>query len=121
MSTKYSISPRERWRLESDDRPRFTDHSIDRHNERTPNWSSSPETAYLQGVDLSEIVGLFTDNGGQTPDKAVFFAEKRGVFDWYGVVLLIRDRHVVTVYALSGLDAPLKAYLETLAHSEGLV
>ena len=121
MSTKYSVSPRERWRLHADDRPRFTDHSIDRHNDRTPDWASSPETAYLEGVTL---VGLsrtvFTDKGGQTPEKAVFYAESRNG-ESYGIILLIRNQHVITVYSLQSLKAAPRAYLEALAEEEGFL
>lgn len=122
MSTKYSISPRERWRMQAETRPRFTRHALNRYDQRTPHWAVSPQTAYEQGIRLSGMLDLFADADGSIPDRAVYNVELRSACEWYGVVLLIRDNHVRTVYSLTGMeDRALQAYLEVVAFEEGLV
>lgn len=122
MSTKYSVSPTERWRLQSETRPRFTEHSLERFDERTPEWAHSPEHAYLEGIPLHGVLDLLTDKGGQTPERARLYAESKSPSEYYGVVLIIRNNHVMTVLSLSGFeDKALQAYLEVLAIEEELV
>lgn len=110
--TKYSVGRNARWRWDNEqNNPHMTIHLQERWDERTPIWAKSPEHAYLHGVDIDHIIGYFTDNGGQTPERAVYFAERRRD-DGYGVVLLIRENCVVTVYRLASIEnTAIRAFL----------
>ena len=88
MSATYSISNRERWRLHSDHETRLSEHSIDRWDERTPEDSVAPETAFDQSVDVSTIAHHLEDEGGQIPDEARFFYDADASKP-YGIVFLV--------------------------------
>lgn len=126
MSTKYSVSPREKWRHAEQNRPRITDHAVDPHNQRTPSWSSSPETAWTNGIDVSDLASYLEDQGGQTPEEVRYYAEDRAGVEWYGVLLLVYDGCVVTCYthdSLRRLDygTALQAFLKEIARGEDYI
>lgn len=104
--TKYSIERNARWRWDHElGNPHMTEHLQERWDERTPAWSKSPEHAYLHGRELEHIQGYFTDEGGQTPDSLVYYAERRKA-EGYGALLVIRDDTVVTMYRLASVENP---------------
>lgn len=63
MSTKYSITESQRWSFDRDN-PNLTIHIENRYDERTPEWASSPETAWMDGIDVSDLAPYLADNGG---------------------------------------------------------
>ncbi len=126
MSTKYSVSPRTRWQHQHQNRPRITDHAVDRHDERTPCWSSSPEHAWTNGIDVTSLAPYLEDSGGQQPEQVKYYAETRAGLEWYGVLLLVYDSSVVTVYTHDSLTrhdhgTAVQAFLRELARDEGYI
>ncbi|ELY91432.1 hypothetical protein C484_10406 [Natrialba taiwanensis DSM 12281] len=118
MSTTYSISNRERWKLHSDHDTRLSDHVLfDRWDERTPEDSVSPEEAFDRLIDVSTIRSHVEDNGGQTPHSCRFFYDL-DASDPYGVLFLIHhyndgcNRICRTIYTVDMIDhGPTRAYL----------
>jgi len=125
-STKYSITSSERWSFDRNN-PNLTIHLEDRYDERTPHWASSPEHAWTNGVDVSDLAPYLEDRGGQTPEKVRYYAESHPENKgWHGVILLVRDGSILTCYtheSLTRLDYghALQAFLRTIAVREGLL
>jgi len=117
MSTKYSVGARGKWRHQHD--VAMTDHAAyDRWDERTPAWSCSPEHAYEHAIKISDLrMQAFQDRGGQTPDRVRFWAERNGPRR-YGVVFIVRDEAIVTIYALDSLPGRLQAFFWAIAEEE---
>lgn len=116
MSTTYSISHSERWRLHSDHETRLSDHSLERWDERTPEDSVAPETAFDKSERVSTIAHHLVDEGGQTPDVARFFYDTEAS-EPYGIVFLIMRYPGATdicktVYRVDMVEhGPTRAYL----------
>lgn len=121
MSTKYTVSGRERWRLNSGHNVRLSDHALERWDDRTPEDSSSPEHAFDNAVDVSELRENLVDNAGQVPDKAYYWYEKTGTAS-YGIVFLVHRYPETTdicktVYKVGFIDhGPTRAYLAAYNH-----
>lgn len=58
--SKYQVGKRMSWEIEHD--IRFSEHALKRFDERAPNDSVSPERAWLESQDVSEVVD-YVDNG----------------------------------------------------------
>lgn len=114
MSTKYSVSERTRWTFHGF--PRLTDHAADRWDERTPRDAVAPETAFEEGMDVSEVRDKVVDKGGQQPDQVVYWYERTNL-EAYGILFIVRDDVIKTVYRAEWInDEPTQAYLQ--AHNQ---
>ncbi len=126
MSTKYSITSSERWSFDRQN-PNLTIHALNRYDERTPSWASSPERAWTEGVDVSDLAPYLEDQGGQTPEEVRYYAEPSPDHrDWHGVLVLVRDGSMITCYTHEGLTRldhglALQAFLRTIAVEEGFL
>lgn len=127
-NTKYGnqITRNSRWQWDhKSGNPNLTKHALERYDQRTPAWSSSPEHAWTNGIDVTSLSDYLIDKGGQTPEEARYYAETTDR-EWFGVLLLVRDSSIVTCYShrsLQRLDhgRALQAFLVMLAAGEGWV
>lgn len=128
MSTKYSTSGNPRWTwVHQKGNPHLTSHLQERYDERTPRWACSPETAWEDGVDVSDLAPYLEDQGGQTPEEVRYYAESNlSGTDWHGVVFIVTDGSIVTCYTHQSLaklqfGRAVQEFLVTLAAEEGYV
>jgi len=127
MSSKYSIGPRTRWRMQTESRPRLSDHIVGgssedgpgRWDQRTPAGAVAPETAWERGEDLPEhLLPWFEREDGTQPVQARLWAE---IVDgeWYAVVFLVSerpDRCATTILRVNSIwDRDKRAYLNARA------
>lgn len=100
-------SEREKWHKDHGN-PRMTHHAANRWDERTPDDSVSPEYAYENGVDVSELREHFEDADGTVAHEIVYWYN-----DGYGVLFVIQSNVIVTIYKEEYLDS-MKARLMLL-------
>jgi hypothetical protein len=106
VSTKYSVGQVQRWNLNHE--VRFSEHALERWDERTPLDSCAPETAWDRGVDI-EHPRLVEGRNSPPIDRArVYRNETTGTW----AVFIVRDDVVVSVLAAATMQhGPTRAYL----------
>lgn len=119
MSThKYStdtpsrfIDATHRWEKQADDRPHFSDHALERWDDRTPDDAVSPETAWERGIDADELrMEVFADADGRAPDRVRVYGTAE-----FSVAFLVANGNVLTVYRPEWIDnGAVRAYLFAL-------
>jgi len=119
MSSKYTTSGSESWHLQGD-RPRLSDHALERYDERMPAGAVAPETAWEHGQDVPEsILSWFTSSDKYQPPERVRVYGDRADGEWYVAVLIVRERPgptVVTCYRVETIHQPWRrAYLHCFA------
>jgi len=116
--TKYSVSRTSRWRWQHDhDRPRLSDHALQRWDDRAGAGAVAPETAWIHGRDaehLDTTHAEFTDCKGNTTDTLRVY---RGKCDGerYLMVFVVNDGTVTTVVTPDEYPGPVRAYINAQA------
>lgn len=113
MSTKYRVSPRARWQLETG--VSLTMHALQRWDERAPADSVSPERAFELSNRADWVREYFRQVSGDPCDSVRCHKIGDTV-----LIFLVRERAVVTVLTIEMVrDRAVAAYLNKRAEGVG--
>lgn len=119
--TKYSVSRSPSWSwVHEKGNPRFTDHALDRYDERTLPDSISPERAWEESVEMNEILHWFNRQSHLETDRVRFYAglSEEGR---YGVAFPVTPNgnaveSILTVHSIKSFSSrPIRAFLHSVA------
>lgn len=114
MSTKYSISATARWANKRG--VRFSDHALQRWDERTHSDSVSPETAFDRARAANEMAGYFDSISDGDCERVYCYQTRSGET----MVMLARNGVIVTVLELKMVkDAATRSYLNVRGQEAG--
>lgn len=116
-STKYGVSSRERWRLNSDHNTTLSNHALERWDERTPAGSVAPERAFDDAIDVSELADRIGD-----ADRVRYYYGETDAGDGYAALFMVLRRPEASDVCRTVLvpervnHGPTRAYLAACRH-----
>lgn len=112
MSPKYEVNRSNQSQWEYDNGRSFSEHSLERWDERTPPDSLSPERALELAIGQGTKIPFFTDKFDV--EELWYYEEHNDNRTYFGTLFLLKEKTVVTVLQRDQLCRPIRAFCEAV-------